>query len=153
MSRDTHVKIEIREQLEGDVYVETPWAVPLGDNLYRLDNIPFYAYRLSWGDILEAEPREHDMPLYLRVVEKSGHRTMRVILDPPSDQSEESQSVLDTLRKLGCTFEGVNHVYIAVDIPPDVDLQAVVEYLMTLEHDWEHADPKHEDLYAEEGEG
>lgn len=151
MADRPHIKIEIRAEVEDDVYVETPWAVPLGNNRYRLDNIPFYAYGLSWGDVVEAEPREHEQPLFSKVVEKSGHKTMRVILDPPADQSEDSQAVLSMLQKLGCTYEGVNNVYIAVDIPPDVDLQAVTEYLMTLEQDWEHADPRHEELYSVKG--
>ena len=36
--------------------VETLWAVPVGENLYRLDNSPFFAYRVSWEDVVHAEP-------------------------------------------------------------------------------------------------
>jgi hypothetical protein len=35
------------------VYVETPWARHLGQNEYELDNLPWYAYGISLGDVFE----------------------------------------------------------------------------------------------------
>ncbi|MBI2479256.1 MAG: DUF4265 domain-containing protein [Planctomycetia bacterium] len=151
MSNAPHVKLEMRVGSDNEVHVETPWAIPVTTNQYKLDNCPFYAYRVSWGDIVEALPQEDGgFPLFVRVVQKSGHRTVRVILDRPSDKSEDSQRVLDTLNKMGCTYERANPTYIVVDIPPEVELQAVAEYLTNTGHNWEYADPKYEDLFPDE---
>ncbi|HEX6050934.1 MAG TPA: DUF4265 domain-containing protein [Gemmatimonadaceae bacterium] len=36
--------------------VETLWADRVGPDLYRLDNSPFWAYGVSWLDVVEAHP-------------------------------------------------------------------------------------------------
>src|SRR5262249_6846113 len=129
---------------------ETLWADPVGPDLYRLDNTPWYAYRVSCGDIVEARPEEPDgHPIFVRVVEKAGFPTVRVILKTPADKAPQSQAVLDHLVQMGCTYEGANPGYLAIDIPPAVDLEAVREYLISTGHEWEHADPKYEDLFPE----
>ena len=128
--------------------VETLWADALGNDRYRLDNSPWYAYRLSSGDIIEARPTEHGgLPAFVRVLQKSGNRTLRLILEPPADQAPTSQAVLDHLVDLGCAYEGAHPGYLAVEVPPSVDLQVVREYLISTGQQWEHADPKHEDLF------
>src|SRR5438477_12605988 len=35
---------------------ESLWAAPTDDGYYQLRNSPFYAYGLSWGDVVEALP-------------------------------------------------------------------------------------------------
>ena len=55
------VKIEFRVVDGDNVNVETPWAKRLGDNLYELDNSPFYAYNVSWKDAIEALPAPDGM--------------------------------------------------------------------------------------------
>jgi hypothetical protein len=35
-----------------------------------------------------------------------------------SDQSPESQAILDHLREMGCTHEGADPGFLAIDIPP-----------------------------------
>ena len=84
------------------------------------------------------------------MVEKSGHRTVRVILEPPADQSSESQAVLDDLVTLGASYEGMHPGYLAIDIPPDVQLERIVEYLTASGRQWEHADPRYSELYPDE---
>ncbi len=70
------VKVELRDRSD---HVETLWATPVGRDRYKLDNSPFYAYGVSWQDVIEARPeREGDLPTLVRVVEKSGNRTIRV---------------------------------------------------------------------------
>jgi len=145
MTEGDKVKVQLSDE-SGNV--ETLWADPLGDDLYRLDNTPWYAYRLSCGDIIEARPEEQGgFPVFVRVVRKSGFRTIRLILKPPADKSPESQAVLEHLRGMGCTYEGAHPGFLAIDIPPSVELEAVREYLISTGQEWEHADPKHEDLF------
>src|SRR5687768_9315146 len=88
---------------DGDV--ETLWADELGDDRYRLDNLTWYAYGLSLGDIVHATRNESGMLVFQRVVEKSGNRTMRLILETDETTDEmtfESRRLLDELRALGC---------------------------------------------------
>src|SRR6476661_1521622 len=62
---------------------ETMWATPVGPDRYRLENSPFYAYGVSWLDVVEALPDEAaGLPVFVRRVERSGHRTVRLILLP-----------------------------------------------------------------------
>jgi hypothetical protein len=131
-----------------DGQVETLWAAPLGNALYQLENSPWFAYGVSWQDIIEAHaPEKGELPAFQRVVEKSGNQTLRLLLDPSADQSEESQRVLDKLVELGCSYEGANPTYIAINIPPPVDLWTICNFLTETGHQWEHADPPYEELH------
>jgi|SRR6476619_4991884 len=133
--------------------VETLWAHPLGNDLYRLDNYPWYAYRVSCGDIIEARPSEPgDFRELVRVVEKSGNRTLRLSLTPPADKASESQAILDRLRELGCEYEGANPGYFAINLPPPVNLHVVRDFLTSTGQQWEYADPTYEDLFPDNSE-
>src|SRR5688500_12587671 len=87
--------LQVKVLLRDDENVETVWAQPIGPDQYRLDNSPFWAYGVSWRDVVEAHPDEDGMLTFVRVVQKSGHRTLRLILKPPADKALESQAVLD----------------------------------------------------------
>ena len=39
---------------DGSAQVETLWATSLGNDQYRLENSPFYAYSVSWKDVVFA---------------------------------------------------------------------------------------------------
>ena len=136
--------------LRDDENVETVWAQPVGPDQYRLDNSPFWAYGVSWRDVVEAHPDEDGMLAFVRIVEKSGHRTLRLILKPPADKAPESQAVLDGIVALGATYEGMNPGYLAIDIPPEIALERVTEFLVASGQQWEHADPTYSDLYPDD---
>lgn len=126
---------------------ESLWAEQLSVDRFKLDNTPWFQYRVSWNDIVIAKPNPSDgMVEFVAVAEKSGHRTIRVTLKPPSDQSDASMAVLNHLRELGCSYEGANSGFIALDIPPGVDLNTIRDYLISTGQEWEHADPTWEDL-------
>jgi hypothetical protein len=71
MDSGTKVKVLLREE----EYVETVWAEQVGPDHYRLDNSPFWAYGVSWRDVVEAHMDEGGQLGFTRIVEKSGHRT------------------------------------------------------------------------------
>lgn len=133
---------------DGSTSVETLWAVPLGNDLYKLDNSPFYAYGTSWQDTVHApfDPQE-GMPTFQSVVERSGNRTVRLILDPAASDGCETQGVLRGLIKLGCSYEGAHFRYFSVTVPVCIDLETVREYLIDQDVQWEHADPTYESLF------
>ena len=93
---------------------------------------------------------EEGLPTFVRVVKKSGHRTVRVIFDPPVQDGNESDTLLQGLLKLGCTYEGANRGYMAIDLPPDVPLENVRQFLIEQGAQWEHADPSYAELYPNE---
>jgi len=135
---------------DGSTEVETLWATHLGADNYRLDNSPFYAYGVSWEDVVAAPfNAEEGRPTFERVVEKSGNRTIRVIFETPIEDGNESDQLLQGLVALGCDYEGATQTYVAVNIPPSVELNAVRNYLVENDATWEHADPTYESLFPE----
>ena len=135
------VKVELRGE---DDKVETLWAFDLGGGRYKLDNTPWYAYGVSTGDVIEAELEEpNGFPVFKRVVEKSGYRTVRIVSD-----EDFTNDVLEEIKDLGCSFEGANRRYVAIDVPATVDLNAVADFLISRNIRWEHADPTWEELHA-----
>lgn len=135
---------------DGTAEVETLWAISLGGDKYKLDNSPFYAYGVSWEDVILAPfSEEEQFPTFQSIVAKSGNRTVQVIFDSPIEDGNESDEILKGLVSLGCDYEGANRKYISVNIPPNVSLDAVREYLLDKEATWEHADPAYDSLFPE----
>lgn len=133
---------------DGSAEVETLWATSLGGDKYRLDNSPFWAYGISWEDIVFAPFLESEgSPTFQSVVSKSGNRTVRVIFDPPIESGNESEKMLQGLVAIGCSYEGMSNNYVAVNIPPAVALDSVRNYLIEKDATWEHADPTYANLF------
>ena len=141
---------QVKVLLQEDENIETLWADPVGPNLYRLDNCPFWAYGVSWRDVVQAAPDPDGMLRMKGIVEKSGHRTLRVIFDPGLNEDPTGRAVLVGAVARGCTYEGMNPRYVVIDLPPEVDLMEIAEYLTRQGVLWEHADPRHSDLYPDE---
>lgn len=134
---------------DGSAEVETLWAFDLGDDNYKLDNRPFYAYGVSAADIVLAPyDREEGFPTFRKVVEKSGNRTVRVIFDTPIKPGNASDQLLKDLSANGCDYEGANKRYIVINIPQSVKFETIIEQLVKADVQWEYADPTYEDLYA-----
>jgi hypothetical protein len=135
---------------DGSAEVETLWAFDLGNDQYKLDNSPFYAYSVSWQDIVYAPfDKDEERPTFRRVVSKSGNRTVRIIFESPVETGNESDRMLQGLVSLGCTYEGARNKYISVNIPQKVALEAVRKYLIEHEATWEHADPTYAELFPD----
>lgn len=147
---DSKVVFRVPED-DGSTQVETLWATALGDDKYALDNSPFYAYAVSWKDVVYAPVDPDDgRPTFERVVKKSGHCTVRIKFDPPVQDGNPSDLVLQGLVSLGCSYEGANRSYMAIDIPDKGLLHAVRQYLIDKHAQWEHADPTYEELFPNE---
>ena len=137
-----HVKIVLTDD-EGRI--ETPWAVHLGGSHYRLDNIPALARGVSWQDVVEAQPGADGFPEFVRVIEKSGYRTIRALLECPPSEPESSWRFLDELVGMGCRYEALAPHAFVLSIPPALDLKIVQDYLDETGHQWEQTDPPDED--------
>jgi hypothetical protein len=106
---------------------ETLWAFAKGDDRFQLDNIPFLAFGLSWGDLVLA-PAVDGVPTFAEVLKPSGHSTYRLAFRDDLWIDECPASVAP-LRDLGCTFERFTPRMMGVDIPPEVDIYAAYELL------------------------
>ena len=67
---------------------ESVWAEPVGPGQYRLCNVPFYAFDVSYGDLVGAV-EEAGRLVFASVVRRGGHSTYRLLVNEPRrDQFE-----------------------------------------------------------------
>ena len=109
------------------------WARDLGGDQYEIDNVPFYAYGLNYRDVVRAVADDPSLkPRVKAVIQKSGHRTLRIIF--PGDLNEdEQQPYLDQIRTFGASLERAHTTYLAIDIPPEGSYEELAMYLASLE--------------------
>jgi hypothetical protein len=100
---------------------ESVWAIPLGDDKYRVQNVPFYAYGVSYDDVVIAKPDQEGRLIVEGVPERGGHSTYRVILDAET-KDEEFEAAWQRLESLGSTYERATNRLIAIDVPPETDI-------------------------------
>lgn len=131
--------------------VESLWAFDLGEDRYKLDNLPYFAYSVSCGDTVYAPFDEYEgFPAFREVVVKSGNRTVRLYFDQPFEEGNETDSVLCSLLELGCEYEGASKHFFCLNIPPTAAFDAVVEFLIESQIQFEYADPSYEELFPNE---
>ncbi len=124
------------------------WAEPLGSGRFRVESCPFFAYGVSRDDVVRAtEAQGDEAPRLEDVIEKGGHRTLRLALDPRIELADGAiQGLLERLLEMGCTHETLRPKLVALDVPPEVDVTIVIELLHALADDgtvvWEWADPR-----------
>lgn len=112
---------------------ESLWATPIGNDLYKIENIPFYAYGLNFHDVVRATPdSEEFIPEIREVVKVSGHKTFRVFFKKHIDRVQQ-EKILDTLSEFTISYERCNKIYFSLDMQPSGDYQKVFDRLDELE--------------------
>lgn len=150
-SESVKVVIEQCREDSDEIDVECPWADHIKDDLYQLKNFPFYAYGISFDDVFEARVKHDDdpRPYAIRVVEKSGHHTIRAGFDESLDESEHTKTVMGHLASIGCGYEGFGgKKSFVINVQPHVDYDAVCDYLNDHDVAWEHGDPPGGDWFG-----
>lgn len=127
---------------EGDT--EAIWGTPAGEGTYRLEGNPFFAYGVSLHDTVEAK-EEDGLLRFVRVVEKSGNRTIRVFA---KEGEESTAQFLKKICKLGCRYETMNARMFAVIVPASVDLKTLGDFLRKSDLEWEYVDPTADEVQA-----
>jgi hypothetical protein len=129
-------------EADGTPYAETLWSYELGADLYRIENLPYYAYGVSLHDVVLA-PRDATAgtPVFSRVTSKSGNRLFRIICSTIEIRRKKADLLLQRLSMAGCEHERANRRYVAVNVPASTDLSKVVQILTEAGVDWEQADP------------
>ena len=112
------------------VEAESLWALAV-EGGYRIDNIPFYAVGLNYGDVVALRDADSDLPKVDRILRYGGHTTFRYILDSNLDDEHHAMydHLREMLRKLGCTFENASETLYAIDLGPEVDCIRVFQLL------------------------
>lgn len=116
------VKVVVKLEKDEDDYppadYEGLWALPVGEGLFQIDNVPFLARGIALGDIVSATVEQQELR-FREVVRPSGHSTLRLIIYDEKDLP----SVRAQLEEMGCSIER-SHIpgLISVDVPPTVSL-------------------------------
>ena len=133
MSKPESVKLRIDLPHHWAIGGESMWADDLGNNKYQIKNIPFYAYGLNYGDIVYAEAESEDLkPEIKRLIEPSGHQTLRVIFT--GDTSKEVNiNTIESVRTEHVGYEGLNDNQFALNITPEGDYNRLYDALEELE--------------------
>ena len=107
--------------------VESVWAVKIVDEMFRIDNIPFYVRGLALGDVVRAKPTGDGAFQFDSIAKSSGHSTLRVAFF----EAEIREGFCREIEALGCQWEGAYEPsLIAIDVPPSSDLSAVLKILV-----------------------
>jgi hypothetical protein len=89
-----------------------------------LANILSFAAWISLGDRIRVKPRDDGRYDFVRLVQESGHSTIRLRTDP-----ETVLDIWDRLIGFGCQFEVCGPGFLGVDIPPEADWVALTQWL------------------------
>jgi Domain of unknown function (DUF4265) len=110
---------------------EQLWARKVGDDIFEVCCIPFFAYGLALGDLVQTRNDPQAEYLVDKVLERKGHTTYRISFQ----STDEWRSTIDELRDLGCFVEvrWENSKIVAVDAPSEQIRIKLEAYLIELE--------------------
>jgi hypothetical protein len=94
---------------------------------YELDNVPWFARGVAFGDSVRAEPDEDDVLWVQERLSWSGRYTARVIPLGDEPAAEQLQMIVDAFSPLGADCEGALPAFklVALDIPPTARLAEI----------------------------
>lgn len=136
LARDDIEAVEVHFPLTPDaegwppVPVEPIWVQPMGEDRYRVLNVPFFALGVSSGDVIEASRDDAGIRHFKRVVQPSDRSTIRIIVAEP----DGVEALADQILRRGCLVEASYiPALIAIDVPPQEDYGALLTLLDELE--------------------
>ena len=114
------------------------WVRRVGGDIYKVDNIPFYATGIGCGDEVIARAIDGRL-VFQRVQHHSGHSTYRVIFKKEMRGTSKVTEFLNRVKNFGCSYEGLDGWLFAIDVPPTGDIHQLYHWLETGEvrGDWE----------------
>ena len=119
-----HIKVE------GD-RLEQLWSSRINDNRFEICCIPFFAYDLALGDIVETAPELGKQYMVQRVVVPSSHYTFRVWYKP--DDHPSHMLVTERAAELGCPWEWFSGRLMSLDAPDHETAQQLANHLGRLQ--------------------
>lgn len=133
MSSEEPVLIRIEVTGRNRVSREELWAKYLGNDLYQLKAPSSMIAEFHFGDVVRAVTSPpNNMPLVLEVVQRSGHKTIRIVfLREVNDLTQ--QKILNGLQSFQVTCRMAFDRFWTVDIDPRENYQVVYDYLRSAE--------------------
>lgn len=107
------------------VRIESLWAEKDNNGFFRIKNIPFYSKEVSYDDLVITEQKEGNL-FFKKVKKSSQNSTIRIIF---YDASIDKKNILDNLVSFGCDYEEFSSQFIALNIPIEVNIEIVLNYL------------------------
>jgi len=128
---EIHVKVHVTFP-DGDprpARGEFLWAamIPGRPYHYKVDNIPFMAYNISYGDIVHALPSYEFEREVTGVIEPSGCTVIRLAFDPEDEATV--MKLADDILRLGARREKATPWLMSIAIDPGVDMGHVAAML------------------------
>lgn len=105
---------------------ETVWAKKVEVDKYEIINSPFFAYGISYGDLVKVIRVEKEL-YYHGTIKLSGHSTYRVFLD--KNLNDDFDFYWAMLSSLECTYEKATKNLYSIDVPPTSNINKVYEIL------------------------
>jgi hypothetical protein len=127
MSEPVEVSFPVKQDESGypSVSREQIWCIEDADDLFVIDNIPFYAMDVSLGDEIRTEIRD-DARWFGSLVKASQNTTLRVF----ARNKEIAPLIIPQLETFGGLTEKMEDSgLIAVSLPPTADIAGALAYL------------------------
>jgi hypothetical protein len=125
-----HALVKVKFVLDPEEWhgsaTETLWAAPVGQNQYRLENSPFYAFGVSYQDVVAAQRTDNELE-FVSVVSRGGHSTYRILVQ--SKSRAEFEKLWKPIQETGCTYEGGSPPLLSIDVPSNADIHLVYRLL------------------------
>ncbi|GAA4079560.1 DUF4265 domain-containing protein [Streptomyces hundungensis] len=106
---------------------EQLWTRQLAVDRFEIACLPFFSYGICYRDVVTVDNNH----LVSAVVQKSGHRTLRVaFIAEHHDWCQLHELLHDTVTEASLSHEWLQGTYLAVDLAPgadETDLVAVLE--------------------------
>jgi hypothetical protein len=90
---------------------------------YEVCCIPFWVYGLALGDLV----RKNDRDIIDGILQKSGHRVLRILFAAPGPPLELRAVLADTLTNAGLASEWNGDRHVAIDVPEEAAMQPVFD--------------------------
>ena len=133
MNSNALVKLHVDLPNHWSVGGESMWAKPVGENLYQLKNIPFFAYGLNYNDTVMAIAKHDDLkPEILEIVETSGHQTLRVLFTDNKSKTEHI-AIIESIRTEHIGYEGWDNDQFTFNVKPSGNYDEFFDKLDELE--------------------
>ena len=109
------------------VSMESIWAEETEEGYLKINNIPFYSKEISFGDIVSVIQKEENYLLYDKTIIHSKNSTLRIVFF--NENQKFKDKILAKLIDLGCESEVFNVNFYAINIPIQVDIEEIYNFL------------------------
>ncbi|MFC6080225.1 DUF4265 domain-containing protein [Sphaerisporangium aureirubrum] len=118
------IHADLSERQDG--WREQLWTHQLSPDRFEIACLPFFTYGICHRDIVTI----NDQHVVSAVVEKSGHRTLRVALVQRHPQRDQLHELLHgKVVASGLAHEWLQGTYLSVDLPPGTGPDSLVKIL------------------------